>query len=143
MNDDQHTTALHERVERAPDWPERDETPREGETSALARHRDPSLTQDATEAAKKQRPGVEWVCPTDLMASRSARIAGRGIDFQAELARRTRSLPVHVVGATRRGVQRLGVGAGDRARRLPPVSAFGRGAAPSGSPVSRSGIGLG
>ena len=59
MNDDQHTTALHERVERAPDWPERDETPREGETSALARHRDPSLTKDTTEAAKKQRPGVE------------------------------------------------------------------------------------
>ncbi len=45
MNDDQHTTALHEQVEREPDQRERDETPRERETSALARHRDPSLTQ--------------------------------------------------------------------------------------------------
>ena len=112
------------------------------EVSELARHRDPSLTS-ATRTAARRGPGVEWVRPSELLVSRSARIAGRGIDFQAELARRTRSLPVHVVGATRRGVQRLGVGAGDRARRLPPVSAFGRGAAPSGSPVSRSGIGLG
>ena len=80
MNDDQHTTALHEQVEREPDRRERDETPREGGTSALARHRDPSLTKDTTEAAKKQRPGVEWVRPTDLMVSRSARVAGRGID---------------------------------------------------------------
>ena len=86
MNDDQHTTALHEQVEREPDRRERDETPREGGTSALARHRDPSLTQGATEAANKRRPGVEWVRPTDLMASRSARIAGRGINFQAEHA---------------------------------------------------------
>ena len=130
MNDDQHTTALHERVERAPDWPERDETPREGETSALARHRDPSLTKDTTEAAKKQRPGVEWVRPTDLIARHSAHAAGRGLDFQAELARRTRT----PIGA---GVRRLG----DRARRLPPISAFGRSTAPA-SQVSRSGVSM-
>ena len=143
MNDDQHTTALHEQVEREPDRRERDETPREGGTSALARHRDPSLTQDATEAAKKQRPGVEWVRPTDLMASRSARIAGRGIDFQAELARRSRLVPGQAYRATRTGA-RTGVRfVSERARKLPPVTAFGRGSGEHYSWVSRSGIGLG
>ncbi|MDC7802336.1 hypothetical protein PP359_00215 [Sphingomonas sp. BLCC-B65] len=111
------------------------------EVSELARHRDPSLT--ATRTAARRRSGVEWVRPSELLVSRSARIAGRGIDFQAELARRTRSLPVHAAGATRRGVQRLGVGAGDRARRLPPVAAFGQGGGDRFSWVSRSGIGLG
>ncbi|GAA2229825.1 hypothetical protein N1031_06600 [Herbiconiux moechotypicola] len=112
------------------------------EVSELARHRDPSLT-DAARTVPRRGSGVEWVRPSDLLVSRSARIAGRGIDFQAELARRTRSLPVHAARATGRSVQRLGAGVSDGARRLPPVSAFGQGATPSGSPVSRSGIGLG
>ena len=143
MNDDQHTTALHEQVEREPDRRERDETPREGGTSALARHRDPSLTQGATEAANKRRPGVEWVRPTDLMASRSARIAGRGINFQAELARRSRRVPGQAFRVTHTGA-RTGVRfVSERARKLPPVTAFGRGSGEHYSWVSRSGIGLG
>lgn len=143
MNDDQHTTALYDQVEREPDQRERDETPREGEASVLARHRDPSLTKDTTEAAKKQRPGVEWVRPTDLIASRSARIAGRGIDFQAELARRSRRVPGQAYRATRTGA-RTGVRfVSERARKLPPVTAFGRGSGEHYSWVSRSGIGLG
>lgn len=143
MNDGQHTTALHERIEREPDQPERDGTSRESEASVLARHRDPSLTEGATEAAKKQRPGVEWVRPTDLIASRSARIAGRGIDFQADLARRSRRVPGQAYRATRTGV-RTGVRfVSERARKLPPVTAFGRGSGEHYSWVSRSGIGLG
>ena len=74
--------------------------------------------------------GVEWVRPTDLIARHSAHAAGRGLDFQAELARRTRT----PIGA---GVRRLG----DRARRLPPISAFGRSTAPA-SQVSRSGVSM-
>ena len=74
--------------------------------------------------------GVEWVRPTDLIARHSAHAAGRGLDFQAELARRTRT----PIGA---GVRRLG----DRARRLPPISAFGRRTAPA-SPMSRSGVSM-
>ena len=74
--------------------------------------------------------GVEWVRPTDLMARHSANVAGRGLDFQAELARRTRT----PIGA---GVRRLG----DRARRLPPISAFGRSTAPA-SQMSRSGVSM-
>ncbi|OSM44562.1 hypothetical protein [Nesterenkonia sp. PF2B19] len=61
-------------------------------------------------------PGVDWVRPTDLMARHSAALAGRGIDFEVELARRSRA----PVAAGMRSVS-------DRARRLPPVSAFGRG----------------
>ena len=75
--------------------------------------------------------GVEWVRPTDLIARHSAHAAGRGLDFQAELARRTRT----PIGA---GVRRLG----DRARRLPPISAFGRSTAPQAQQVSRSGVSM-
>lgn len=117
-----------------------------GEVSALARHRDPSPTKKpaATEKdSERKRPGVEWVRPSELLASQSARIAGRGIDFEAELARRTRRVPGHVVRGTRRSVRAEARFVSERARRLPPVSDFGRGPGPSYSWVSRSGIGLG
>lgn len=118
-----------------------------GEVSALARHRDPSLTkktaETANDAEKPKRPDVEWVRPSELLASRSARIAGRGIDFEAELARRTRQAPGQVVRLTGRGVRAGGRFVSERARRLPPVSDFGRGGGQSYSWVSRSGIGLG
>ena len=75
--------------------------------------------------------GVEWVRPTDLMARHSANVAGRGLDFQAELARRTRT-PL-----------RIGMKAArDRARRLPPITAFGRRTVTTSAPV-RPGIGIG
>ena len=73
--------------------------------------------------------GVEWVRPTELMARHSATVAGRGIDFQAELSRRTRR-PL-AAGARR---------VGERIRRLPPVSAFGRSTAPQ--QVVRPGVGM-
>lgn len=139
MNDDENTNADRNATvlpEREPDRTE--ETPRESEASALARHHDPSLTAQATEkdAAKNARAGVEWVRPTDLMASHSARMAGRGIDFHAELARRARRMPGSGVRAGVRFVS-------ERARKLPPVTAFGRGGGERFSRVSRSGIGLG
>lgn len=114
-----------------------------GEASALARHKDPSLTGAAAGEAKKKVPGVEWVRPTELLASRSGRIAGRGIDFQAELARRARRVPGQTLRATRRGVEATAAKVSERARRLPPASAFGRGSDQRFSWVSRSGIGLG
>lgn len=60
--------------------------------------------------------GVEWVRPTDLIARGSSRVAGAGINFQTELWRRT----FEVTAASARGIA-------DRARRLPPLSAFGHG----------------
>ena len=82
-------------------------------------------------AAVNRGRGVEWVRPTDLMARHSANVAGRGLDFQAELARRTRT-PLRI------GMQAVR----DRARRLPPISAFGRSTAPQAQQVSRSGVSM-
>ncbi|TFC03371.1 hypothetical protein [Cryobacterium sp. MDB2-33-2] len=59
-------------------------------------------------------PGIVWVRASDLLNSGSGRIAGRGIDFEAELARRMRRTPA----TTRRAIR-------ERADRLPPLSEFG------------------
>ncbi|MFT3799055.1 hypothetical protein [Microbacterium sp.] len=119
----------------------------EAEVSALAHHRDPSLAGRGkganAEGAKKKARGVEWVRPTELVAYRSARVAGRGIDFQAELARRSRRLPGQTVRVSRRGISNASARLSERARRLPPASAFGRGSGERFSWVTRSGIGLG
>ena len=88
------------------------------------------VARDDKQHALVRGRGVECVRPTDLIARHSAHAAGRGLDFQAELARRTRT----PIGA---GVRRLG----DRARRLPPISAFGRSTAPAPQ-VSRSGVSM-
>lgn len=100
-------------------------------------------TPDAVEAAHVRRDGgqgmpgherrargVEWVRPTDLIARHSATLSGRGIDFEAELARRARA-PI---------ANRMHDLA-DRARRLPPLSAFGRSGATPEGPV-RTGVGM-
>ncbi|MDS2172399.1 hypothetical protein Q7C18_06800 [Nesterenkonia sp. CL21] len=115
---------------------------------------DQTRTPEAVRAAKiaqdqkaMRKPGhratgVDWVRPTDLMARHSAVLAGRGIDFEVELARRTRQLSGQVTRAGGRGVGRVGKTLNERARRLPDVSEFGRGSRHQ-SWVSRSGIGLG
>ena len=80
-----------------------------GERSAFAVHRDPSLT--ATTAAAAADPasrvgrGIAWVRPTDLIASSTARIAGRGINFQAELAHRAHRTLGQAYRATRNEVR--------------------------------------
>lgn len=86
--------------------------------------------QGSTSVRERRARGVEWVRPTDLLARHGATISGRGIDFQTELARRARA-PI----ATR--LHDLG----DRARRLPPLSAFGRSDTSPSGPV-RSGVGM-
>ena len=60
------------------------------------------------------RPDVVWVRASDLLNTGAGRIAGRGIDFEAELARRMRRTPT----TTRRAMR-------ERADRLPPLSEFG------------------
>jgi hypothetical protein len=114
----------------------------DGEMSELARRHDPSqaakkptasITQAAVDAAAHRR-GVVWVRSSELMSQVTARAAGRGIDFHAELAHRARRAPVQTVATSRRAIS-------ERARRLPPVTAFGRrGQAPVGA--TRAGIGL-
>lgn len=59
--------------------------------------------------------GVDWVRPSDLIARGGSRLAWRPMDFQTRQGYRLRSAlasPARVVSG--------------RARRLPPVSAFGR-----------------
>lgn len=73
--------------------------------------------------------GVEWVRPTDLLARRGATVAGRGIHFQTALSQKTR----HGITVGARHV-------GDRAARLAPLSAFGRGQAQS--VPGRSAVGM-
>lgn len=100
-------------------------------TGSTDRHlADDPLLPEAVEAASVQRRrpragidpaafrgrGVEWVRPTDLIARESSRLAGAGINFQTELQRRT----FEVTAASARGIA-------DRARHLPPLSAFGHG----------------
>lgn len=154
MNDNNQTPATHEQRPAAFGHGHRDaattaEEPwrgGDGEVSELARHGDPSVTNAKTNAgveAGRRRVGVEWVRPTDLLAARTGRVAGQGIDFHAELARRTRRAPGQAYRGARTVARSGARVVSERARRLPPVTAFGRGGNPRHSWVSRSGIGLG
>jgi hypothetical protein len=103
-------------------------------TSELARHRDPSQAPTKTPGSVRQRRGLAWVRPSDLIGQATARVAGRGLDFHAELARRTRRPAVQASEVSRRVIS-------DRARRLPPVTAFGRHGHTHAVGAVRSGIG--
>ncbi|MGO0577342.1 hypothetical protein [Ornithinimicrobium panacihumi] len=73
--------------------------------------------------------GVDWVRPTDLMARHSATVAGRGFDFNANLARQTRT-----------GIANASTKITQRVKQLPPLSAFG-GRSSSREPVTRGAVG--
>mgnify|MGYP001025348101 FL=1 len=74
--------------------------------------------------------GVEWVRPTDLIVRSSGTLAGRGIEFNSAQGRRFRSS----LAAGARSVS-------ERAKRLPPLSAFGRRGQHVEGPA-RSGVGM-
>lgn len=91
------------------------------EVSDLARHGDPSkrdFAPEVTAETERLRRGIVWMRPTELIPQTTARIAGRGIDFHAELARRARLLPVQTAAVTRRAIR-------ERSSSLPPLSSFG------------------
>lgn len=83
----------------------------------------------ALDPAAARASGVEWVRPTDLLARGGARAAGAGIDFQKELARRTRGATAERLHAIR-----------DRAHLLPRLSVFGRGSTERGA--ERGAVGM-
>ena len=121
----------HEQYERRRSTPERDreqvdvtDTPDAVEAAHVRRD-----DQERTPAGRRAR-GVEWVRPTDLIARHGATMSGRGIDFEAELARRARAPIANRMHDLT-----------DRARRLPPLSAFGRSGTSGSGPV-RSGVGM-
>ncbi|WP_075891731.1 hypothetical protein [Actinomyces provencensis] len=74
--------------------------------------------------------GVEWVRPTDLIVRGSGSLAGRGIEFNSEQGRRARA-----------SLAAGGRSLSERAKRLPPLSAFGRRGQRSEGPA-RSGVGM-
>jgi hypothetical protein len=102
-----------------------------------------SGTPDAIEASTVDKPrpapevdpaarygrGIEWVRPTDLLVRGGSRVAGAGIDFHADLARRARE-------SAASGTRAMS----PRAKRLPPVSAFGRPSERHG--MDRGGVGM-
>lgn len=150
MNDDeQHAGRLGEYTRRLGEESEEPKAARraeEGDVSELARHGDPSVAKKNIDAAAqdgRRWSAVEWVRPSDLLASQMGRVAGQGIDLQAELARRARRVSAQAYRGTRT-VAPSGVrGVRERASKLPPVTEFGRGTTERHSWVSRSGIGLG
>lgn len=108
--------------------------------SELAPHADRSpapgnaSAHGAAEASAAAQRGVVWVRPSELMRTATARAAGRGIDVHAELTRRARARMRQAVAPSRRAIS-------ERARRLPPVTAFGR-RSTAWAGATRSGIGL-
>lgn len=69
--------------------------------SALARHRDPSLSADGKPPASRAK-GIAWVRPTELAAYFTPMV-GRGVDLHAELIRRARRTPTTTTRALQRG----------------------------------------
>ncbi|GAA1553446.1 hypothetical protein [Brevibacterium picturae] len=134
----EHDQQQHELRERSPE-PDTDrnaaepvknaETPEAVQAAKTSRNGE-HVAERATKDAGRRARGVEWVRPTDLLARHGAALAGRGVDFEVELARRTRTV-------TATGLR----GLGDRTRRLPPLSAFGRSQATQAGP-SRPGVGM-
>src|SRR5690625_1257124 len=74
-----------------PEDPEKAGTP-EAVQAAKTAHRNRGMGPKSVDDARRVR-GVEWVRPTDLLARQSATVAGRGIDFEVELAHRTANSP--------------------------------------------------
>lgn len=85
-----------------------------------------ALTGDPSGAA--QRSGIVWVRASDLLSTSTGRVAGRGLDLEADLARRLRRVPA----STRRAVR-------ERAAKLAPLSEFGR--SPASDQFARPGLG--
>lgn len=81
--------------------------------------------------ARVRGRGVDWVRPSDLFAQGGGALSRRGIDFTADANRRTR-VPVE------KGARWVA----ERAKRLPPLSAFGRRGGTEQGP-RRSGVGMG
>lgn len=90
MNTDPYERRLGRELEpeaTAPNNPDKDD-------SALAVHRDPSLTAGPPGSSDELgRPSVAWVRPSELPTTVGSKFIRRGIDLQSELTRRARRAP--------------------------------------------------
>ena len=89
MNNNHHYERRDDRVvpDHATPLPQTDQ-----EVSALAHHRDPSVSTTPGAAPKAER-GIAWVRPSELPTLIGSKWAARGIDLQGELLRRSRRAP--------------------------------------------------
>jgi hypothetical protein len=87
--------------ERNPPQPHPEES-----VAALAVHRDPSVPDAApsTDPGNDPKPqrGIAWVRPSELPTMLGTKWAGRGIDLQSDLVRRSRRVPITAARAGRR-----------------------------------------
>lgn len=74
----------------------------------LAVHRDPSVPDGGPRSDRRPQRGVAWVRPSELPAMLGSTWAGRGIDLQSELVRRSRRVPIRAARAGRR-ISRSGI----------------------------------
>jgi len=99
MNNDQYYERRADRTitaEQALPQPQPQDT-----VAALAVHRDPSVPRSSETDVTVQR-GIAWVRPSELPTLIGSRWAGRGIDLQSELVRRSRNAPISAVKASGR-----------------------------------------
>lgn len=136
MNDD-----MTNPVDRHRQHPEPDQAQPVRTTSNPSENAEAAGTPDAVKEAASRKAakeklaqvrgrGVDWVRPTDLFAHGGGALSRRGIDLTAAGNRRLRAPLV-------KGARWVG----ERAKRLPPLSAFGRrGGTDQGQ--ARSGVGM-
>jgi len=132
MNDEDRMREQHHSEPEPP--PGRNDPDRAEATDAAGT---PDAVKDAeSRKAAKERlarvrgRGVDWMRPTDLIAQGGGALSRRGIDHTAEMDR-------HVRAPIEKGARWVA----ERAKRLPPLSAFGhRGGTEQGP--RRSGVGM-
>lgn len=108
MNHDPH----EHRTDRTLDPASRKTEAHEAEVSALAVHRDPSQNpagRRGPEPAKAQKT-IAWVRPSELVTTLGSDRVRRGIDLEAELARRARRTPAQAAWKVRRRITRNAIG---------------------------------
>ncbi|WP_286689348.1 MULTISPECIES: hypothetical protein [unclassified Aeromicrobium] len=133
MNDEDRMQEQH-RSEPEPPPHERND-PDPAETTEAAGTPDAVKDAESRKGAKEKLArvrgrGVDWVRPTDLIAQGGGRLSRRGIDRTADMNR-------HVRAPIEKGARWVA----ERAKRLPPLSAFGRRGGTEQGP-RRSGVGM-
>lgn len=134
MNDEDRMREQH-RQHPEPEPPRERNDPNPAETTDAAGTPDAVQDAESRKAAKEKLAqvrgrGVDWVRPTDLLAQGGGTLSRRGIDRTAEMNR-------HVRAPIEKGARWVA----ERARRLPPLSAFGRRGGAEQGP-RRSGVGM-
>lgn len=108
MNHDPH----EHRADWNPDSASRATEAHEAEISALGVHRDPSQSPAQRRGPEefKAKRTIAWVRPSELVTTLGSDRLRRGIDLEAELARRARRTPAQAAWKVRRRITRNAIG---------------------------------